>query len=234
MGHGILMGQETRSLHKMTTFQDTEPKNDLTTKIWIDTNAADSKNIVIPEIRDDEISGDDTWSSNKIQNTLDEIQLVTGAYVVIRGTDVAKTVESGEYHQVNLDTIMKTSNEKVKDYVKLTDDGLVLVQPGTYLISGKVQITSSTLPINVYARWLISGDGKTFTTSPETQNAEAYQYIGAGESRQAKVSLTETTITLTESKYVKLDFNVSEFTKDEDNKIVFSPEACRLQITKLK
>lgn len=245
----------------LTVFQNDEPNSTSITKFWVNTNEEESDKIMLPEINDGETNSIDTWSSKKIDETIknvkteiedyidsnsgglsivtelgsDEVndetvtlkKITMGQYMIFGGTDTAVTIEDDDTHYVSFDRVLKTIGDNISDYVNLVD-GLIFLKAGTYLISGKVQITSSTIQTSVSARWLTSPDNTTFYSSAESQNAETYLFVDSG-TVQAKVALTETIITLATDTYLRLEYKPYKI-----GKLVVSPEACRLQVVKIR
>lgn len=236
----------------LAIFQSTKPDEDCEARFWIDTTDATTR-ISIPEIRDEVVNSIDTWSSKKIQSELDNLKISSGGsvteeiivaadsvenetlvlrpipsmnYVIFSGTNVSETIEDNNFHTVLLDNTVKTTGT-ISDYVNLSD-GTVLLTPGVYFISGKIQVTSCTTETIALGRWTTSTDGSTFRVTAETENAEAYVYMPSG-IVQAKLILTGTVLNVSTDTYLRI-----QISQRSSEPIIISPQACRLQITKLK
>ena len=206
----------------LAVFQDTEPEESSTARFWVNT-AESSEQIDVPQINDSTNNAVDTWSSNKIKSEFDKI----GQYMVLRCKLESVTLTTTDVYYLSVDDILKTSGD-ISDYVDVTSDGFVLLKAGTYLVTGKFQITSSSVVNSVLAGWMAKTGSTSFGLSPESQNAESYMYIQSG-TIQAKVPVNPTVITVTEDTYLR--FQIKQL---DAGSMVIAPEACRFEITKLK
>lgn len=68
---------------------DTEPETE-ETEIWVDTSNSDENSFIVPEIKDNEVNGSDTWSSEKINN---EIKIVSDGVTQLNG-DLVKKIDN--------------------------------------------------------------------------------------------------------------------------------------------
>lgn len=98
-------------LDKIIVISEDEP-TDSRTKLWIkDSNGGET--VALPEVKDDEINEDDTWSSSKISTELESIneKLSTKAQIVTEWIDVPEFT-------INTDNLTHTINIDVTDEFK--------------------------------------------------------------------------------------------------------------------
>ena len=206
----------------LAVFQDTEPEESNMARFWVNT-AENSEQIDVPQINDSTNNAVDTWSSNKIKSELDKI----GQYMIFRCNLASATLTTTDVYYLAIDDILKVSGD-ISDHVDITSNGFILLRAGTYLITGKFQITSSSVATSVLVGWMSKTNDTSFGLSPESQNAESYMYIQDG-TIQAKVHVNPTVITVTEDTYLR--FQIKPL---DAGSMVIAPEACRFEVTKLK
>ena len=212
----------------MAAFQTSQPASSSTANFWVDTSDASTSNnqINIPQINDSTNNAVDTWSSNKIKSEFYK----TGGCMVFGGkADTSTHITDTSQHYVPIVRSLSNQND-ADDYMSYTSDGAILLKPGTYIVSGKIQISDVDAPVSLFSTWKTSTDNKTYNVTYETQVSENYTYIANTiDTLNAKLSLNTMTINITANTYLKAVIQAINKTD-----VLVADSECRFQVTKIR
>lgn len=209
----------------LSVFQSETPDETSSANFWVNDGTSDSE-MSIPEINDESINSIDTWSSSKINNEINKVALY-GLYGVCNNNSSENiTVSTTDKQVITINNNLYLS-DNMDQYISINEEtSAMILKAGSYLISGSINIVSSSVANGFACGWEINAENSDRVEPDISKN---FVYIGLTGELDVNLSTNPTVINITED--TTIQFYVQQSAIGD---LVISPSKCRLQVTKLK